>query len=355
MANEFILNSKDIDLLSALGIDVIKPDRKYWFLRTQAGKYYSDFTIKGYIGIEWDAVSDLDFIKRSNQDNLKKEVIAHYPKAPKQGYIAGQIKRFVAEMRKGDIVLIPSEKSSSIAIGEITSDAYINSEDELDQIINKTKDEKVLHELKKRRNVEWIDKFTRSQLDPYLHRIIYAHNTIVDVTPSCLFVDRMLSQFYVKGDQSYITFKVNKKNDIHYSDILSFLSNNSKIIDFVNKYGGDALKINIDDIIIKMNVQSKGPIQLNSTVRNIIIIGLIITFLCGAKFKTDILGLEIDTPGLPNLIKTVHELFVPNATEKDIEIERLKEALGENKKHLQLQLPENSETNPTSTGITGNE
>ena len=335
---EFLKNKK---LLNELGIEIIPEDRHYWFLRTQNGDYYDDFINEGFVGIEWDKVSNLNEIKKSNKDSLKIKVEKNYPNAERPGYIASQILRFCNDIKKGHIVLVPSESSKWISFGEILDDeVFINDdEDSFEDILDKTysddSEDQEYTKLKKRRNVKWLKHIKRSELDPYLYSIIYSHNTIVDLSKYSIFIDRTLSQFYIKGEEAYFTYKINKKQNIPYSDMLDFLNNNNKFIKYLNN--NTDLDINENDIILKINVQSKGPVQFKGAVLKILGFGLGISLLCGSKFDVNALGVKfsIETEGLPKLITTISNVINDN----DTEVAKIKADLNESKEKLEIDVP----------------
>lgn len=345
MKIENILENKEI--LRKLGVDIFSIKRKYWFVRTQKGTYYEDFINDEFIGIEWDKVSNIDFIKNDNEDDLKEEILTQYPKVERPGYVAKQILKFCNSMKKGDIVLIPSEKSKWITFGEILDDnIYLYEEDDdyfqriLDDFFDdaEKKEEKTV--LKKRRRVKWIKSVKKSELDPYLYSIIYSHNAVVEADAYSVFIDRMLSQFYIKGDEAYYTYKVNKKKNIPYKDMLKFLNNNNEIIEYIKiKY--PELELNTDDFVIKINVQSKGPVQLKGMATGILIVGLGIGILCGCDMELNILGMDFKykTEGLPKIISTVIDLKNKLDESKDEDLNKLKEELLKDKENLEIEVP----------------
>ncbi len=340
----------DIDFLRQIGIDVFPTERNYWFIRTQRGTYYEDFINENFVGIEWDKISDKEFIEKAKEDDLKVEVVKHYPDVDRPGYVASQISKFSNEMKKGDIVLIPNAGSKWISFGELLdNEMYIHEEDEeddfqtiLDEVFEQPLSEEGKPFLKKRRKVKWIKQVKRTDLDPYLFSIIYSHNAIVDANDYSLFIDRTLSQFYIKGDEAYYTFKVNKKKNIPYCDILQFLNNNSAVIKYINNAAPNLI-INAENLILKINVQSKGPIQLKGPVKGVLIFGLIVSVLFGAKVKFKVPGFEynLETKGLPGLLEEVNE-FVENKIKanKDEEVQRIIEQLEEDRKKLEIKLPD---------------
>ena len=81
------------------------------------------FLKKNVIAIGWDPMGDLSRIPPT-RDAFKSEVARIYPQK-KAGAIpnnAGQLYRFVHEMKKGDIVAYPSKRDRQIHLGKITAD-----------------------------------------------------------------------------------------------------------------------------------------------------------------------------------------------------------------------------------------
>ncbi|NFQ84194.1 hypothetical protein FDG04_02450 [Clostridium sporogenes] len=339
---QFKIEEKDYEVLKKIGIDVFPEDRNYWFIRTQGGTYYDSFVNEGFVGIEWDEISDLELIKNSNEEKLKLDVIKYYPKVEKPGHPVNQILRFANDIKKGDIVLIPNERSEWISIGEFLSDEmYIYEEEEdfqdiLDSLDDDCKDKKPV--LKKRREVRWIKQVKRNDLDPYLYRIIYSHNAVCDANKYSIFIDRTLSQFYIKGEEAYFTYKVNKKQNIPYQDLISFLNVNNQLMQYINENIDD--EFNIKDFILKINVQSKGPIQFKGKVFSILLLGMVITGLFGAKFKFNVnskgADCEISTEGLPKLIESVSKIMDKR---EDEDLTKIKKSLNESGEKLEVSTP----------------
>ncbi|WP_195970402.1 hypothetical protein [Clostridium thermobutyricum] len=333
------MENKDLEIIRKLGVEVISNDRNYWLIRSQKGKYFEDFKEEGFVGIEWDKVSNLDIINNEHEV-IKREVERQYPKLERPGYVASQILRFYKDIKIGDIVLVPSENSKWIAFGEVEGDMYLYEEEEEGFLLDFDNEEEEV--LKKRRNVKWIKTIKRSEMDPYLRSIIYSHSAIVDLEKYSFFIDRTLSQFYVKNNEAFFTYKINKKENIPYLDMLEFLNNNKNLIDFLNKKLN--LEINNEDIILKINVQSKGPVQLKGAFIKVLIAGLVISAIFGSKFDIEGFGVKfsIDTPGLPGLIKQVESLISTddNGKIKDLELAEIKKNFDESKNKLDIKAPE---------------
>lgn len=329
MWNELTVSDKK--LLNNLGIDIFNEDRNYWFIRTQDGAYYDDFMNDNYVGIEWNKISDLQYIKQASEEELKVEVAVNYPKIDKPGGVVSKLKMFVCDIKKDDIVLIPSKNSEWISIGTFIEDeAYIEeAEENFQEILDSLNSEnQIPKEIRlKRRKVKWLKSVKKGDIDPYLYSIIYNHSAISDAQKYSIFIDRTLSKFYVKGDESYFTFKVNRKSNIPYRDITKFLYYNSKLIEEI----GLSMNLSddeLDSLIVKINVQSKGPIQIKDKVKKVLPIGIVIMLLFGGEVSIDKeKGFSVSTGGIPALLEGL-KLFKDNG-EMDDEKSELEEYVKE--------------------------
>lgn len=273
-----------------------------------------------------------------------------YPEETRTTYVAGQIWKFIHSFKKGDIVLIPNKDSKIIAFGEILENKiYVSDEGVSDPLAQLSlPDITSLPVLRKRRKVKWIKTLHRSDLDPHLQSFIYAHNTIVDLNSYAIFIDRTLSNFYIKGDSGYFTLRVNKPSNIPLDDLTDFFIFNRLLQGFVNNHFSN-YAIDRGEIICKIDVQSKGPIQLTGPIKKITLIGLICMFLCGGSIKlnkTD--GLEISSDGIVTVIDSLVNAYdvVKTHGENDEykklreEYENLQKEFEECQQQLELSAPQ---------------
>ncbi|WP_302811130.1 restriction endonuclease [Roseburia hominis] len=331
------LTKNDRIVLKNLGIDIIDDNRNYWLVRTQGGLYFDDFYFDGFIGIEWDEIVPENEIE--NIDELKEIVEEKYPDETRIGYVAGQIFKFVNEFKRGDIVIIPNKDSKRFAFGEITDDnIYIHEltdQDRFQMYLNDDESEKIF--LKKRRKVNWIKTITRSELDPYLQTFIYAHNTIVDLNPYAPYIDRTLSSFYIKGEEAFFIQRVGKETNIPFDDLTDLFVYNKSVIAFVNEHI-ECCHIDRGDIISKVSVQSKGPVELKGPILKVLAIGAVCMFICGGHIKLNIKdGIEIGSDGVVSLIDSVINAYdVISTHQENREISELQEQYAECKEKLEL-------------------
>ena len=104
---------------------------------------------KKCIAIGWDKMPDLSTLD-ANREAFKTEVANQYPEAKKRGIpiSAGQLFRFVHEVRKSDLVAYPSKMDRKIHIGEIQGDY---------------KHAKRNANYPHRRSVRWLNSFPRTK------------------------------------------------------------------------------------------------------------------------------------------------------------------------------------------------
>lgn len=270
-----------------INIDVFNDEQKYWFVRTNGGLYYDEYKTKGFIAFGINTICDKKLLEDADTSKVAKEQLINKikeayknktqnstteilivtednlsPEKPKKtkkdkvptGLIINQLKRFMLEMKTGDIVLIPSSDSNKITFGEITSEYYVDKTSPLEGF---PEDKKC--PFFKRINVKWIKTIKKKNLDPYLYKVIYSHHSITDVSYARNYINRSLSDIYILNDKLYITFNVNRKTGIPVKNLLEFIGSFEKVAHSINldqKY--------IDEIAqaeVKLNLQSPGPIQ----------------------------------------------------------------------------------------------
>ena len=336
-------SSEIMKILESSGIPIISDSVNYWFIRTNGGENFENFYFNCYVAIGWDEIHDLDLIKKLSYGELKKLVENLYPQDTKPGSTASQIKRFVCEMKPGDYVLIPGTNCDRIAIGIITSNAYIyrlTDQDRFDSLFDGTE---VTYF--KRRNVKWIANrpFERHELDPMLIPIIYSYGTIVNANPYSGFINRTLYSCYIQGNEMHAIFDVAKTGNIPAIYLYDFMDS---IFNSVKLYGEIYdCPVKKEDLSIKAAINSPGPIEIITAATSLfILLSALALFINGAKikFSFDIFhiakgDLDIDTPGLIDKI-TEHNKISNNNL---IKLEKAEAEITESKEKLKIKKKEN--------------
>ncbi|WP_105129272.1 hypothetical protein [Streptococcus suis] len=311
---------KNEDLLERIINEIPKLDSSsdYWLIRSNSGEYYTDFNINSYIGIGWNEITLQDIIGANNSTDqlkpiLKQKMKIDSEKEPTEnvfGSAAGQMLRFVNNIKINDIVVVPSEKSERFLVGKVTGRPFEISEKELIDSIDE-ESHYTKSNFKKRIKVRWMGWFRREDADSALYKMIYTHNTLSTVNDYRSFINRALLPYYIQDDKLYLTYKVTETSDIQGMYLGQFVYHYSEI---------NFLLFPENRLDSKVNVQSNGVIEfISESVKA----GLLIFFLVASGGitllggKVILLGKEFEAPGILQSIKS----YTQNSKEKQIDLD----------------------------------
>jgi restriction system protein len=242
------------EIRSFTGLDLINPDRGYWFVRTDSGVNFETYLKNSFIGIGWNRITLEDIVTQTEQevkDKIAKIYGIDLELAKGKGRataIYNKLKKF-KDIQKGDVVIIPSHSSGRLAFGIISdSNVYID--------IDKTED----CEYYKRKKVQWVMIKPIDSLDAVFFKIKSPQQAIIDIKPYESYVDRIVSTFYFKNNTGNLVFNVNKDEDINLEILLSLISSIRTLLIEVNSYFN--YQEDIGGSAIKLSLQSKGTFVL---------------------------------------------------------------------------------------------
>ncbi|MGN7309928.1 hypothetical protein ACTHQ4_02410 [Alkalicoccobacillus gibsonii] len=327
------------EILKTFDTDIDIPEipikRNYWLVRTDSGVWYEEFSNNDFIAIGWDKVNEKKSFSLDNRDEAYESIIENYPESS-PGHIFGALNRFKNDIKIGDIVMIPSEKSETIRFGKVTGNEFIAevtpTELDLDQC-----------PYKRRRDVNWYKSVSRKQLDPQLFKMMQSHHTISNATDYSLYIDKTLNSFFIKNERLYVNFDIRLGNDLNYNDLKNFI-NLPEDIDKQFLDGESPL-----DFESKIRIQSPGDwllMAVESGATRLLIISIIIKqFLLGGETK--ILGFNISNEPLLDILRR-NGITFKKTSEEDIQ-ETFKKTK-DIKKSLKVEAPgENSESSDLKT------
>lgn len=102
------------------------PELNYWVVRMgKGGKHVNKVTNKKIVALGWSKIGSLSRYKKI--DELKRDVERAYPKGAAT-QTTGQLWRFLKEVKKGDLALVPVPFERKIIITRITSECYFKKE-----------------------------------------------------------------------------------------------------------------------------------------------------------------------------------------------------------------------------------
>ncbi len=256
----------------------IDENQRYWLVRTQSGEYYQEFFHENFIGIGWDELDLRRIYKTPNEEQMIEHIKTQYPDEKQPGRILNQIKRFLYDMKIGDIVLIPSHSSLCVSFGTVESDLYLEEITIEDVFAGKCP-------FQKRRKVKWSKTVQREELDPYLYGLLNSHHTITDATPYSTFIDRTLHSFYIKGNSAHLILGIQKPDHIPAVELIDVLNKTLEIIPFINSLTDSNYKK--EDIDIRLTLNSQGIIEIVTFTSPVLIlgIGVLLHYLIGGKLS----------------------------------------------------------------------
>ncbi|MEJ6952065.1 hypothetical protein [Natronospora cellulosivora (SeqCode)] len=319
------IKEKDLQkLLETFSICSIPKNRNYWLFRINNGKNFNDFYMENFIAIghEESSLYDelcLDLIKSEDYELIHEEVkridTQYYEYC---GIITYYMDVFINRMKKGDIILCPSENSSYIAFGILEDDKVTEiSEEKSRRLYNSGR----CH-FRKRRKVKWYKYVERDNLDLYLHKLLNSYYAVAEANDYSHYINRSLYNFFISNNKLYVIFEVKNNNNINAVEILNFINNVIYCIEIYNKLYDKSF--NKEDIDMKINVHSPGPIEFSSYISMGLVIAVAIIALAGGKGKfkkssNEIEG-ELETDGLIIRILEFYKAIKENKlSEKEME------------------------------------
>ena len=258
----------------------INSKQNYWMVRTMGGKYYQDFLKNNYIAIGYNEIS-LDFITGLPTDEsiakreLQAKLSSVYPTLKNLGSPTGQLLHFVRKIKKGDIVIIPSEKSAHAAIGIIDGGNYEERETKSDFDTS--------CRFYKRRKVKWITAYRKSRLSPSFQLMFNYRSALCNVTNYAQYIDSVTNDFYIKNEMAHLVLKIKTRKEVDLQDFCDLASLKILIQNFASTYGGCSETF---DINMKVQMESPGWLRLSSkNIFSLAFIGLLIFALNGGGIE----------------------------------------------------------------------
>lgn len=283
--------------IEELTIDIksIDEETRYWLVRTMGGDYYPQFIQGGFIAVGYNEITVNDLQHLPSKGKLARKMLQDMLKGRRDsikntGYPASQMLRFAREMKEGDIVVVPASSSYKASFGVIEGGMY-EEERNLNAAGNCP--------FSKRRSVKWIKTYSRQQLAASLQLMFNSRHIISEVSGYASFIDNLLNDFYIKGDNTYLVLRVKQNETLSADDFTLVGDLMSLFNDYSEEYG---LGLTSEDVKMKMRVQSEGDIlAFAQSPEGIAVIGLIIMFIKGGTFSMNwgnfTMGTKVPSPG----------------------------------------------------------
>lgn len=228
----------------------------YWLVRADGGKYYEDFFLNNFIAVSDNEVT-LEMIEECSENSIAGITIDHYKELYSKTYSdwtpqqiaqsASRTHKFLDQMNIGDLVLVPSRRSTHFLIGVITSAAFEQYEIDMNQ---GTEVNYAINPFFKRRQVSWIKEVSRSELSDKLYWMLSAHQTIFDLSEQKEYINQLLAPIYIQNGYCHGTIKISKREGLDSDEWYDLYS-------IIKRYSDH----DKNKMIVKSNVQSPGLIE----------------------------------------------------------------------------------------------
>ena len=264
----------DSNLLSLLKIPSVSEGIHYWIIRTNGGDYYEDFTLHEYISISWDYVS-LSILYTKDDDEIKRliEVYEKMSTTPEDSddesdgttkgkitAILNKINRFVFEIDKGDIFLIPSKNSDRIAIAEVVGDVY-ETENYVESYLQANPTTEIIPcPYRKRRKIKILKTITKGQMDIYLARGFNSQHALSCMDEYAPYINRTIYGIYSRGDELHTTLHAGHPNGLTLKELVEFSTLLEKTASSIAQQC--EIPFNPSQVEVKLNIHSPGLIEL---------------------------------------------------------------------------------------------
>jgi hypothetical protein len=260
----------------------LRNDKKYYRIRTDYGDNFQTFYDNGFVAIGYNYLGNQRLLENDQlitrqliavNENLSEDSTSDKKKISR---IYNMVQDF-KDLRLGDVVIIPSQDSNRIAFGEIV-------DNEIFQTTEGTNNCNYI----KRRRVRWFKLVHWTELDPKMAALKARGDVINDVSELSEEIDIVMRNLFVKNNLSHFVIDIQTEDPIslvNLIDLLEGIRNLSNLI--IERYN---LEENIEDITIKLNLQSPGKTELIKLGIALLVIAAMITVSsCGENES----GLEL--------------------------------------------------------------
>lgn len=297
--DEMLSALKDILILSSLTPVTIE-ERNYWFLRTQGGEYFDEFYMNDYVAIGWDDVPCLAESDRTEKIKADLKDTKGYGQPTR---VLNQVYRFCNEMKKDDIVIIPSSGSAKLAFGRLEDDniyEYTISEEELEE--NKCP-------YKRRRKINWLKFGRRNLIDPKLFSFFRNQQALANANDYSEFIERAINPFYIKDNIAHLNLGVHIIKSPKATDIPYYILGLTECTKDIS----NTLNLPFEEPESRINVQSDGIIEFLGNIPTIFLIALAVVALFGGEFQSPMF--KFKTSGA---LKTIIDAWAKYQTTKKL-------------------------------------
>lgn len=255
-------------------VDKIDGDINYWFVRTNYGEHFDQFTKGNYIAIAWDYFT-LNEIETNDEGYIRNKIATQEKFDPENSRDKGKLTsayhkiRTFLDLKKNDIILVPSKNSDRLAFGRVVDEKAYEEKDEISQ-----------GTYFKRRKIEWIDIKNIRSLNPIFYEVKFNQHSVSNINRFAPYIDKVIGNLFKKDDNTHYVLNIEKNENINFDELRSLMDNINILVQTINDEL--AFNENLDEFYVKINLQSKGTIELIKAGKSLAILAYLLSLVsCG--------------------------------------------------------------------------
>lgn len=284
-----------IDFRKVLNIKEISEDINFWLVRSKSGFFYDEYKNEKYIGLGWNYITDKNVNEAddSKVEAIKDEIKRLY-KTKQPTTIINKCDRFINEMKKDDIVMIPSAHNNKILFAKIgeyfTKDISVEKENEIISRIDSSEyygfDEECPYS--KRRHIQIITEVDGSRINPNLYKALASYHGLSKINKYAEFILRSIYILYIYKNKLYFVIPIEKKDSINSRTLAEFILNITDILEYTNEKINVTSKIDLNSPGDYLSVINNAVEVLSSNCFFGCLTGIVVT-ICTSKYGPDIM------------------------------------------------------------------
>ena len=317
----------ELDFLNYINnfeVPVIPYTTRFWMIRTKKGYFYNEFISKRFVALAWNNITEAADFSESSRESLKDDILMEFKEIQRPSTVINKCFSFIHEIKKGDILVIPSAKSSYITFA--TAGDYFEDETktvELERNIIYRIDNHdvdisdVSCPYKKRRHIALLRTVKNEELNYSLCRAISNYHGLSNLDSYAKPILNALYNYYMLGNDISLVYSVKKQTPIGPRSINSLLYGTTELLSLIVPEENISTQVSLNspgDIVFSLN-NIKDFLINNWTY----IFGMLVVLGGGSAFSFKI-------PGIIEIIKNLasakdeYRIKHAEADEKELEV-----------------------------------
>ncbi len=309
---------------------------RFWMIRTKKGYFYNEFITKKFVALAWNTITSSSDFSDSSTEVLNDAVLLEYPEIKRPALVINKCKSFINDIKRGDILVIPSNGSKYITFayaGDYYEEESKTPEIEKNVIQRIEHGEVVIDEVncpyRKRRHITPIRTISSNQLNYHLYKALSSYHGISNLDDYNTYILDHLFNCYTLNNKIRLVYHVSKTEAISANEFSGFLYSVNSILSCTG----------IDESFLstQASIHSEGDIVFTIIKdaydwlsSNYMFFIAAATVLGGGSFLT------VKLPGLPSIIKDFLSIKTMHDKEKaeldGIKLEQMNKAIELKKK-----------------------